>query len=100
MEHYKKMAELVDDEHALANYALQMDAGEFGHLLNYLVKFKKSRDSIKRAFETRKTEEYGVTPQWQSIRNDPVKYQRRVEYNRLYRQRKRQLHQEKQNLDP
>ena len=89
MEHYKVLAGFGEDAGAMVEYIGTLSSDEMEKVLKYLVDFKRTRDKIKKESEARKKEELGVTPQWDNVRRDPEKYQRRLEYNREYRRRKK-----------
>jgi len=89
MEHYKVLVGMGEDDDAMVEYVVSLSVEDMKKTLRYLVDFKKTRDIIKIAFEARKKEELGVTPQWDNVRKDPAKYQRKLEYNKEYRRRKR-----------
>jgi hypothetical protein len=89
MEHYKNICDFLDDDEAILQYAQTLSQTELVGLLKYLTASKRVRDDSARAFNARKAEELGHTIQWHRVKNDPEAYQRKLEYNRVYRQKKR-----------
>lgn len=91
MEHYKRLASIIRDadDDGVVQYLSNLTPCEMAHVVRYLTEYKMTQDGCREAYMTRKKMEYGVSPQWQATKNDPEAYRRKLEYNRIYKAKKR-----------
>jgi hypothetical protein len=94
MQGYKDIVKILetatgDKTSAVLGFLTNVDLREIASTLVYLAENKRSRELGIRASEAARARVLGVSPQWASIRGDPERYRRKLEYNREYRKRKK-----------
>ena len=89
MEHYKALADIVDDIDAMTARVAAMPLEDVVGVLNLLVRRQKGRDESVRAYQAKKVAQLGVTPQWHHARTNPDVYAKRLAESREYKARKR-----------
>lgn len=86
---YKHLLGFLDDESAVQHYLVSLPQQDVASLVMYLAERQRVRDAAARSYTQRKMQDLGAAPSWVRAKADPEAYQKRLEYNRAYRRRKR-----------
>lgn len=83
-------AEEVVMDTSLAEYVTSLEPSQVVAMVKYLARFKLGSERRQQAAEAKRAARYGCTSSWYRTKNDPAQYAHKLEYNKIYKQRKRE----------
>jgi Skp family chaperone for outer membrane proteins len=86
---FHRLAEALNDGDTFKRVVAELEESELTQVLEHLVRLRLIRDKCARDVREKFKEEHGCSSSLYYTRLDPEKYEKRKEYNRLYKQRKR-----------